>query len=648
MFPIQQLYARRDVARRRVAEALPGRQRGQAVSDVVNAFDVEYAGDAFDGGDDVLELLAVADVERHFDARAGIVVAAAFKAAYIRAGIADDVGNPGDHSRPVLGEDAQAHRKFRLRGGGPFDGNAAIGFVEQIFHIRTVLAVDGDAAAAGDIADDVVAKNGVAAFRAIDHQVVVAAHHDGCVVHAEHALDGGGNFRKRFFGGRARHGLAAGLRQHLPRGPFPVTKIGVEVLDARAAVFGGHAQPLLLRNFLQADTRLPRFLLKQLAPDIGGLLTLVQMNPLADLAARARSLDEREPVARRPVSLLRDDINDVAIGDHVAQRNHLSVHLRAGALMPDLGVNGVGKINRRGAARQDDYTSLGREGVNLFGIQVHAQSGEEFAGLLHLLHPLDQVTHPDDALIVGRRPALVPALVFPVGGDTLFGDAVHLLGAYLDLEGLPGMNHRGVQRLVEVRARHCDIVLEASGDRPPDLVDDAERGVAILHRVGDHAHGQQIVNLVEIALLLLHFLMHRVEALDARLNFSGNATFDHFFANGFLDFGEEFVEGVLLIGDFFLQLKKRVGLEIAEGEVFEFAADQAHAQAVGDGRVDIERFAGDALLALGREIFERAHVVQAVGEFDHHHADVVDHGEEHLADVFGLAVFRGEQVENVR
>ena len=48
-------------------------------------------------------------------------------------------------------------------------------------------------------------------------------------------------------------------------------------------------------------------------------------------------------------------------------------------------------------------------------------------------------------------------------------------------------------------------------------------------------------------------------------------------------------------------------------------------------------------LAIGLQVFEGAHVVQAVGELDEHYADVVDHGEHHLAQVFGLRFFaRGE------
>ena len=41
----------------------------------------------------------------------------------------------------------------------------------------------------------------------------------------------------------------------------------------------------------------------------------------------------------------------------------------------------------------------------------------------------------------------------------------------------------------------------------------------------------------------------------------------------------------------------------------------------------------------GLQVLEGAHVVQAVGQLDEHHAHVGDHGQQHLADVLGLAVF---------
>ena len=112
------------------------------------------------------------------------------------------------------------------------------------------------------------------------------------------------------------------------------------------------------------------------------------------------------------MAFLRDDFDHVAIGERVAQRNHFAIHFRAGALVPDFGVDGVGEINRRGAARQNHHAALRREGVNLFGIQIHAQGRKKFAGLLHFLHPLDQVAHPDDALIVGGWHVPRPSLYF--------------------------------------------------------------------------------------------------------------------------------------------------------------------------------------------------------------------------------------------
>ncbi|KAF5028716.1 hypothetical protein DSECCO2_656140 [anaerobic digester metagenome] len=65
------------------------------------------------------------------------------------------------------------------------------------------------------------------------------------------------------------------------------------------------------------------------------------------------------------------------------------------------------------------------------------------------------------------------------------------------------------------------------------------------------------------------------------------------------------------------------------------------AQAVGQGRVDVHRLLGNDRLLLGLLELQRAHVVQAVGQLDQDDADVVGHGENHLADVLGLGLFLG-------
>ncbi len=84
------------------------------------------------------------------------------------------------------------------------------------------------------------------------------------------------------------------------------------------------------------------------------------------------------------------------------------------------------------------------------------------------------------------------------------------------------------------------------------------------------------------------------------------------------------------------QLAVLLRVEVLEGEVFELAAEAAHAEAVRDGREDVEGLLRDAAALLRLEVVERAHVVEAVGELDEHDAHVVDHRQKHLADVLGL------------
>jgi len=51
------------------------------------------------------------------------------------------------------------------------------------------------------------------------------------------------------------------------------------------------------------------------------------------------------------------------------------------------------------------------------------------------------------------------------------------------------------------------------------------------------------------------------------------------------------------------------------------------------------------LLLLGRKKTERAHVVQPVRKLHHNDANVVDHGEEHFADILSLPRLGSEQIQ---
>ena len=88
-----------------------------------------------------------------------------------------------------------------------------------------------------------------------------------------------------------------------------------------------------------------------------------------------------------------------------------------------------------------------------------------------------------------------------------------------------------------------------------------------------------------------------------------------------------------------------VGLEDLERQVLELPLDLPDTQALGQRGVDLHRLAGDALLLLGRQRAERAHVVQPVGELDEHDADVLRHRQQHLADVLRLLLFVAARAE---
>ena len=103
--------------------------------------------------------------------------------------------------------------------------------------------------------------------------------------------------------------------------------------------------------------------------------------------------------------------------------------------------------------------------------------------------------------------------------DTIFRLAVHLIGADLNLKGLPRRADQGrMQRPVIVRLRHRDVILEPPGHGRIHLVNDAERGVAVLDRIDDDPDRKEIVDLVERLPLIHHLLVDAEEVLHASVH----------------------------------------------------------------------------------------------------------------------------------
>ena len=82
-----------------------------------------------------------------------------------------------------------------------------------------------------------------------------------------------------------------------------------------------------------------------------------------------------------------------------------------------------------------------------------------------------------------------------------------------------------------------------------------------------------------------------------------------------------------------------VRLQLAEGQGLHLVHDLVHADPLCERGIDIHRLLRDApALFLAGHVMQRAHVVQAVGELDQQHADIVAQCQQELAQILGGAL----------
>src|SRR5712692_9329357 len=468
-----------------------------SVARLVDAFDAQNARNFLYVDENGFELALVGNLQIRVDSRIA-AIRTALQVMNVGTSSADDGGDFSEKAGAVACADGELDGKLGFGAAAPLDGDAAFGLVHEILNIGTLTSMHGDTAAPRDVADNFVAGNGIATLGAVNEQVVVTFNNQGRFAEAQHALycfnesglgvDGFGLGSFFRFTEKAREDLTSGI--------FAETDGGVKILNFRKAVIVNQFEDVGFRNFLEAAAKMTRFVFEQALAHFGGFFAFLLVDPMTNLAFRRGGFNETEPIAAGVVALLGEDFDDIAAGDFMAQRNHLAVHLSPNTLVADLGVNHVGKIDGRGAARKLEHAAFRRESVDFDRSEIHFERGEKFSGLLELLGPFDELAHPGDALIVIFRRGL-SRFVFPVRGNALLRDAVHFLRADLHLERLAAVEHGGMQRLIKIWSRNGDVVLEAARDGAPDVMDYAKRGVTVALGVRDDAHGEEIVDLAE-------------------------------------------------------------------------------------------------------------------------------------------------------
>ena len=132
----------------------------------------------------------------------------------------------------------------------------------------------------------------------------------------------------------------------------------------------------------------------------------------------------------------------------------------------DLAVDRVGEVDRRRAARQVDHVALRREHEHLVGEQVDLHRLEELVRVVELAGGARSAGAARRTCCRRVGADACPSLYFQCAAIPSSASRCISLRADLHLHALAvGADHRRVQRLVAVRLRQRDVVLEAARHR---------------------------------------------------------------------------------------------------------------------------------------------------------------------------------------
>ena len=305
-------------------------------------------------------------------------------------------------------------------------------------------------------------------------------------------------------------------------------------------------------------------------------------------------------------------------------------------------MNRIREVDRAGAGRQVlDIARRGEaENVLIKQVQVGLDHVHEFLRVGLILLPLEDLMQPVHLhifLLAGLFLRSAGLLILPVRRDTELRRAVHLEGTDLDLERYTvGADDRRMQRLVHVRLRHRDVVLETARNRGVHLMDHAERRIAVPYGLHDDADREQIIDLVDGLILVHHLTIDGEEVLHTTADLGIDARL--------LDMLRDFRDNVFDPGfsRFLLQVNLRreiivdVRLEVLQRQIIHLDLDLTDTETLCERGIDLKGLTRLLLLLRRRLVLQRAEIMETVGELDDDDTDILRHRHEHLPEILGL------------
>ena len=294
---------------------------------------------------------------------------------------------------------------------------------------------------------------------------------------------------------------------------FALANAFIKVVDGRRAKVLANAffgRTLVLFDFLQSKFADPNFFTQ-----VQGLLHDAVFHPAAQFLFGLHGFHHFKPFGAGFLVRALEHLNGGSVFHDRIKVHHFVVNLRANAVQAKFGVNGKRKVQNNGPLRQFNRSALGGKHGHAGGFQVHLQEVEVFLGVRNFGLQLHHVVQPGQffAFVLGFK------LVGPVGGESLFGGQVHILGSNLDFDHLVfRTNHGGVNALVKVRLRGRDVVFKATLQGRPQVVDVAQSQVAFGNGFYNDADGENVEDVFELAATAKHLVVDTVNVFGTALN----------------------------------------------------------------------------------------------------------------------------------
>ena len=341
-----------------------------------------------------------------------------------------------------------------------------------------------------------------------------------------------------------------------------------------------------------------------------GFILVEILQKVPNIGPRLAGDHEIEPGRVGPCAGRGYDLNGVAGLESGAQRCESAVDAAADAFIANVGVYRVGHVDGGRTPCQFHDRALGREHIDLVGKQVDLDVLKKLLGITRASLQFDYATQPVAGALVRAPGRAMAGFVQPMGGDAGLCHMIHFVGPDLHFEGhAKGSKQDRVQGLVAVGLGYRDVILEGPRHRFVQTVDHAQRAITGIDRVDDDAKRIDIVHLGQVQMFLPHLAIDAVKMLLAARDVGDQLLLTQMTLEAVLDLGDDFSAITADLLDEAFEYAVALGVERLEAELLKFQTDGIHAQALGDGGINIQCLACDAAALVRAQRVQGAHVV---------------------------------------